>query len=171
MEHQILVPEVVAESGLNVLREHGFQLKKTNSIRKEDLIADLQGCDGVIMRVAKLDSDVLAANPQLKVIGKHGVGVDSLDLDYCRQHGIVVVNTPHANSLSVAEHAITLILACAKQINYKAACYRQEDYGVKDRVLGNEISGKTLGADWIWQHWFPGGSYGHRRIRNVCSGL
>lgn len=50
MEHQILVPEVVAESGLNVLREHGFQIKKTNSIRKEDLIADLQGCDGVIMR-------------------------------------------------------------------------------------------------------------------------
>lgn len=145
MEHQILVPEVVAESGLALLREHGFLIKKTSSIRKEDLITDLHDCDGVIMRVAKLDAEVLAANPQLKVIGKHGVGVDSLDLDYCRQHGIAVVNTPHANSQSVAEHAMTLILACAKQINYKASCYRQEDYGVKDRVLGNEISGKILG--------------------------
>ena len=145
MKHQILVPEVVAESGLNLLQEHGLQIKQTSSIRKEDLIADLKDCDGVIMRVARLDADVLSANPQLKVIGKHGVGVDSIDLDYCRTHGIVVVNTPHANSLSVAEHAITLMLACAKQINYKSACYRSEDYGVKDRMLGNEVTGKVLG--------------------------
>ena len=61
-------------------------MKKTASIRKEDLIRDLQGCDGVIMRVAGLDADVLSANPQLKAVGKHGVGVDSIDLDYCRAH-------------------------------------------------------------------------------------
>lgn len=46
------------------------------------------------MRVAGLDADVLSANPQLKAVGKHGVGVDSIDLDYCRAHGIAVVNTP-----------------------------------------------------------------------------
>ena len=145
MGHRVLVPEVVAESGLEDLRRAGISVKKTCSIRREDLIADLQDCDGMILRVAKLDAEVLSANPQLKVIGKHGVGVDSIDLDYCRAHGIIVVNTPHANSLSVAEHAVTLILACAKQIPYKAACYRNEDYAVKDRVLGNEITGKVLG--------------------------
>ena len=145
MGYRILVPEVVAECGLEDLRRAGFEVKKTASIRKEDLIRDLQGCDGVIMRVAGLDADVLSANPQLKAVGKHGVGVDSIDLDYCRAHGIAVVNTPHANSLSVAEHAIALMLACAKQVNYKSACYRREDYAVKDRVLGNEITGKVLG--------------------------
>ena len=61
MKHQILVPEVVAESGLNLLQEHGLQIKQTSSIRKEDLIADLKDCDGVIMRVARLDADVLSA--------------------------------------------------------------------------------------------------------------
>ncbi|MEM5780285.1 MAG: hydroxyacid dehydrogenase [Lawsonibacter sp.] len=145
MGHRILVAEVVAEVGLEDLRRAGFEVKQTSSIRKEDLIRDLRDCDGIIMRVANLDAEVLGANPQLKVIGKHGVGVDSIDLDYCRKNGVVVVNTPHANSLSVAEHAMTLILACAKQINYKAACYRREDYAVKDRVLGNEITGKVLG--------------------------
>ncbi len=145
MGHRILVAEVVAEVGLEDLRRAGFEVKQTSSIRREDLIRDLRDCDGIIMRVANLDAGVLGANPQLKVIGKHGVGVDSIDLDYCRKNGVVVVNTPHANSLSVAEHAMTLILACAKQINYKAACYQREDYAVKDRVLGNEITGKVLG--------------------------
>lgn len=145
MAYRILVPEVVAESGLDDLRWAGFEVKKTTSIQKEDLIRELKGCDGVIIRVAGLDAQVLAANPQLKVIGKHGVGVDSIDLDYCRTHGIAVVNTPHANSISVAEHAVTLMLACAKQICYKSACYQKEDYAVKDRMLGSEITGKVLG--------------------------
>lgn len=145
MKHQILVAEAVAEAGLEDLRKAGFAIKQTSSIRKEDLIRDLKDCDGIIMRVANLDAEVLSANPQLKMIGKHGVGVDSIDLGYCQKHGIAVVNTPYANSLSVAEHAITLMLVCAKQINYKSACYRREDYAVKDRVLGNEITGKVLG--------------------------
>jgi len=145
MAYRILVPEVVADCGLDLLRAQGYEVKKTSSLVKEDLIRDLQDCDGIILRVAKLDKDVLSANPQLKVIGKHGVGVDSVDLDYCREHKIPVVFTPHANTRSVAEHAITLMMACAKQINYKAKCYAKEDYAVKDRVLGNEISGKTLG--------------------------
>ena len=145
MAHRVLVPEVVAQSGLDALERAGISVKKTESIRKEDLIADLKDCDAIILRVARLDAEVLSANPQLKVIGKHGVGVDSIDLDYCRSHGIAVVNTPHANSLSVAEHAVALMLACAKQIPYKARCYQKEDYAVKDRILGNEITGKVLG--------------------------
>ena len=140
MGHCILVPEVVDESGLNLLRQAGFQVKKVSPTGQEELIRALAGCDGVIVRVAKIDARVLAANPQLKVIGKHGVGVDNIDLDCCRVRGVAVVNTPHANSQSVAEHAVTLMLACAKQINYKASCYRREDYGVKDRVPGGEIS-------------------------------
>ncbi|MEY8318958.1 hydroxyacid dehydrogenase [Oscillospiraceae bacterium 50-58] len=145
MGHCILVPEVVDESGLDLLRQAGFQVKKVSPTGQEELIRALAGCDGVIVRVAKIDARVLAANPQLKVIGKHGVGVDNIDLDCCRVRGVAVVNTPHANSQSVAEHAVTLMLACAKQINYKASCYRREDYGVKDRVPGGEISGKALG--------------------------
>ena len=145
MAYRILVAEAVADSGLDMLRAAGCEVKKTNSTKKEDLIRDLKDCDGIIVRTAVMDAEVLAANPQLKVIGKHGVGVDNVDLDYCRAHGIPVVNTPRANSQSVAEHAITLILASAKQIAYKAACYAKEDYAVKDRMEGNEISGKVLG--------------------------
>ena len=145
MGHCILVPEVVNSSGLELLQAAGFAVKCISSTRKEVLIQELQGCDGVIVRVAGMDAEVLAANPQLKVIGKHGVGVDNIDLDFCRTHGIAVVNTPYANSLSVAEHTLALMLACAKQINCKAACYRLEDFGVKDRMPGGEISGKVLG--------------------------
>ncbi|MGI6689058.1 MAG: hydroxyacid dehydrogenase [Christensenellales bacterium] len=141
----ILVPEVVAEPGLQYLREHGLELKMTNTIAKEDLIRDLEGCVGAIVRVGKYDADVLSHHPQIKVLGKHGVGVDSIDLAYCKEHGIRVVNTPQANSLSVAEHTMTLMLACLKQIPFKAKRYALEDYAVKDRLLGHEISGKILG--------------------------
>ena len=72
MGYRILVPEVVAECGLEDLRRVGFEVKKTDSIRKEDLIRDLQGCDGVVMQVAGLDADVLSANPQLKASASTG---------------------------------------------------------------------------------------------------
>ena len=119
----ILVPERVSTKGLDFLQAHGIIPKVTNSIRKEDLIQDLEECVGAIVRVGKYDAEVLSYHPQIKVLGKHGVGVDSIDLEYCREHGIKVVNTPHANTLSVAEHAIALMLACLKQIPYKAKQY------------------------------------------------
>ncbi len=125
--------------------DHGIDLKITNSILKKDLINDLKGCIGAIVRVGKYDADILSHHSQICVLGKHGVGVDNIDIPYCKAHGIQVVNTPQANSLSVAEHAIALMLACLKQIPYKAKQYAQEDYGIKDRCLGLELSGKTLG--------------------------
>lgn len=144
-KERILVPEIVAEPGLQYLQDHGISLKITKSIAKEDLIRDLSGCVGAIVRIGRYDREILSQHPQLKVLGKHGVGVDSIDLESCKEFGIRVVYTPHANSLSVAEHAIALMLACLKQIPYKAEQYAQGNYGVKDQCLGLELSGKTLG--------------------------
>ena len=145
MSFRILVSEVVTDNGLDFLRQQGYEIKRGQGLSKEQLIADLQDCDAMIMRVAKLDADVLSACPRLKVIGKHGVGVDSIDLDYCKAHGITVVFTPQANSLSVAEHAIALMMACAKQIPLKFAEYKKGNYSIKDTCLGHEVSGKTIG--------------------------
>lgn len=145
MSFRILVSEVVTDNGLDALRSHGCEIKRGQGLSKEQLIADLQDCDAMIMRVARLDAEVLSACPRLKVIGKHGVGVDSIDLDYCKAHGITVVFTPQANSMSVAEHAIALMMACAKQIPLKCAEYRKGNYGIKDTFLGSEVNGKTIG--------------------------
>ncbi|MGE4352964.1 MAG: hydroxyacid dehydrogenase [Oscillospiraceae bacterium] len=144
MAYKILVSEVVSETGLDYLRSRGYEIIYGTGTDAGIFSDELSLCDAVIVRTAPCHKNVLEKCPNLKVIGKHGVGVDNIDLDYCRAHGIRVTNTPAANVTSVAEHTMALIMACAKQIPYKAAEYKSGNYFIKDQCLSTEISGKTL---------------------------
>ncbi|RCK49834.1 hydroxyacid dehydrogenase [Thalassospira profundimaris] len=99
---------------------------------------------GVISRMGKIGAHIMDAAPDLKVISKHGAGVDNIDVDAASKRGIAVVRAPGANALSVAEHTIALLLATVKQIV-------PLDRGLRDGrwekagFLGVEIAGKTLG--------------------------
>jgi D-3-phosphoglycerate dehydrogenase len=86
------------------------------------------------------------AAPSLRVIGSHGVGVNAIAVDHATALGIPVVNTPHSNSLSVAEHTIALMLAAAKQVVGGDAATRKVDFDFKYRALLSDISGKVLGV-------------------------
>ncbi len=145
MPYTILFPENVAPEGKDYLRGLGYQLKEGRGIDRKTLIEDLRDCDGVVVRVAPVDDEVFRACPRLKVVSKHGVGVDNIDLEAAKKYGRVVVNVPTANTLSVAEQAMTLILACAKKLNRMTAEYRAGNFAVKDAVLTGEAAGKTLG--------------------------
>lgn len=102
----------------------------------------LPGVDGYIAGLDVIDRAALAAADQLKVIARYGVGVDAVDLDACREKGIIVTNTPGANSASVAELTIGLILALARQIPEAVAATRQ---GKFPRLSGLSLAGKTIG--------------------------
>lgn len=145
MSDTILIPEKVAEEGLVFLRDRGYKIKRGRGPAREVLLEDLQGCDGVIVRTAVVNEEVFRRCPGLKAVAKHGVGVDNIDLDAARRYGRRVVNVPAANTLSVAEQAMALIIACAKRLPFMCEQYKRGNYRVKDTVLTSELGGKTLG--------------------------
>lgn len=104
----------------------------------EDEVAPV--AQGVLLRTARMDAADLSRMPRLRIIARHGVGTDTVDTAYAREHGIRVTITPEANVLSVAEHAIALLMAVQRGIGAAAA-------GTADRgaLIGGELSGSTLG--------------------------
>ena len=102
----------------------------------------LPGIDGYIAGLDGIDANALKAGDRLKVIARYGVGVDSVDLVAARQRGIIVTNTPGANSVSVAELALGLMLALARQIPEAVEAVHQ---GKWPRYAGLSLEGKTVG--------------------------
>jgi phosphoglycerate dehydrogenase-like enzyme len=102
----------------------------------------IPGIDGYIAGLDAIDRAALAAADRLKVIARYGVGVDGVDLQAAGEQGITVTNTPNANSVSVAELALGLILALARQIPLAVSATRQ---GQWPRLAGVSLQGKTVG--------------------------
>ncbi len=148
---KILITDVVHESGINYLKEKGYELGFTRATDPDELIRELQGYDGVIIRGTKFPKYIFEHCPDLKVACKHGAGADNIDVEGAKSLGIRMVYTPVANANSVAEQAMYLILACAKRgvIMQKAA--RERDYDIRTRIFCDDIAGKTLGLIGIGQ--------------------
>ncbi len=107
-----------------------------------EVAALLPGIDGYIAGLDEMDRPALQAADRLKVIARYGVGIDSVDLDAAREKGIVVTNTPGANSVSVAELALGLMLTLARQISEADKAVHQ---GKWPRLAGVSLEGKTVG--------------------------
>ena len=114
----------------NQLVEHGIEIisNPSGSILKEEQLIDLvKDVDGIIIGVDPLNEQVLSHAKNLKVISKYGVGVDNIDLDYCKSHNIDVHITKNANSNAVADYAFALILAVARKITeINDACHKKD---------------------------------------------
>lgn len=102
--------------------------------------------EGILIRTGKITAEQIASAPRLKIIARHGVGVDSVDLNAATAAGIVVTNTPNANLVSVAEHAIALLLALRRKL-ITADRANQLGRGAesRSRLVGRELHGSTLG--------------------------
>lgn len=144
MKHKILISEKVAEETINMLEENHMEIKYGRGISENDVIEDIKDCDAVMVRVLPITKKVLDNAPNLKIIAKHGVGCDSIDIEEAHRRGIPVVYAPGSNSQSVAEHTMALILACARHLKETNLGYAKGDYQIKNRISFSEISGKTL---------------------------
>ena len=112
----------------------------------DEAIKDLSFADAAIVRTAVMDKDTIDAMPNLKIIAKHGIGTDNIDLEYAKSKGIVVTNTPTANMESVAELAVSLILACARAIPYAYDLTKSGlERSAPKELTGIELGGKTVG--------------------------
>jgi D-3-phosphoglycerate dehydrogenase len=111
-----------------------------------ELLAALKSADALVVRSAtKVTSEVIEAAPRLKVIARAGTGVDNVDLEAASARGVVVMNAPGANSISVAELAIAQMLALARHLPAADAAMKQEKWE-KKKFAGAELRGKTLGV-------------------------
>lgn len=145
MKYRVLLPEDVSEAGKNFLIEHGYEIKMGSGASEEAILKDVEDCDAMLVLLPKITSEILRTGKKLKIIARHGVGIDSVDLDTATELGIYVTNTPLANSLTVAEATLGLIISLARNIVRCDNQFKKGDFGIMHKIKGIDLEGKTLG--------------------------
>ena len=142
---KVIVTDKLANEGINLLKEAGYEVKEGWDIPKEELPKIIGEYDAIVIRSAtKVKGELLEAAKNLKVVGRAGIGLDNVDLDKCKERGIIVRNTPNATTDTVAELALAYMFALARPI-VKATTTLKEGKWAKKELEGTELLGKTLG--------------------------
>src|SRR5580704_8165982 len=144
---RVLISDALSPAAVQIFKDRGVEVDFQPNLGKDkEKLAEVVGnFDGLAIRSAtKVTPKVLEKAKNLKVIGRAGIGVDNVDIPAATARGIIVMNTPFGNSITTAEHAITLMLALARQIP-QADQSTQAGKWEKNRFMGVEITGKTLG--------------------------
>lgn len=141
---RILACDKLDAEAIARLREAGHEVVEGNALKGDKLVAALNGAHGLLVRGAtKLTGDVIDAVKDLRVVVRAGTGLDNIDQDAATRRGIVVRNTPNANSVSVAELAFAMILALERHL-VPAAADLQRGVWEKSRYQGRELAGRTI---------------------------
>ncbi len=143
---KILVSDKLAEQGLEILKkEPQFEVDYKPGMSKEELMEIIGNYDAIVIRSAtKLPREVLEKANKLKAIGRAGIGVDNVDIDAATEKGIVVMNTPHGNTITTAEHTIAMMMSLTRNIPQATASMKSGKWE-KSKFMGTEIFNKTLG--------------------------
>ena len=146
MTFKILICDKIADEGIKLMEEKGYEITKAWDMPKTKLPAIIGEYDVLIVRSAtKINADLLANAKKLRVIGRAGEGLDNIDLKKAKELGIAVVNTPHVSYMSVAELTIGHLLALARGIVEGTLTLREGKWA-KEELMGVEVNGKTLGV-------------------------
>src|ERR1043165_4747759 len=148
MAPRVLISDALSPAAVQIFKDRGVEVDFQPKLGADkDKLAELVGqFDGLAIRSAtKVTPKILEKAKNLKVIGRAGIGVDNVDIPAATAKGIIVMNTPFGNSITTAEHAITLMLALAREIP-QADISTQAGKWEKNRFMGVEITGKTLGV-------------------------
>ncbi len=145
---RVLISDALSPAAVQIFKDRGVAVDFEPELGKDKdrLAAVVGGYDGLAIRSAtKLTADVLKAAKKLKVVGRAGIGVDNVDIPAATAAGVIVMNTPFGNSITTAEHAISLMLALARQIPEADVSTRAGKWE-KNKFMGVEIFSKTLGV-------------------------
>ncbi len=144
---RVLVSDKLSPTAVQIFKDRGVEVDYLPDVGKdkEKLLEIIGRYDGLAIRSAtKVTEKLIAAATRLKVVGRAGIGVDNVDIPAASRRGIIVMNTPFGNSITTAEHAIALMFALARQIPEANASTKAGKWE-KNRFMGVEITGKTLG--------------------------
>lgn len=171
---KVLLVEPIHPSGVKILQEAGLEVVVSPSVDTATLIEQVQGeVFGIIVRTSQLEGKVLEAGKNLKIIGRHGIGVNNIDLPTADRLNILVANVTDANSYSVAEYVVTAIMLLSRKLIQGDAALREGKLVQQGASLpglvkkfnlgGNELPGRTVGIIGL-------GKIG-QIVAELCSGL
>ncbi len=144
---KIVISDKLSPLAVDIFKQRGLDVVFDPDLAKnpEKLAEALRDADGLAIRSAtKATAKIIEAAPNLKVIGRAGIGVDNIDIAAATNAGIVVMNTPFGNAITTAEHAIAMMFAIARQIPEASSSTKQGKWE-KSRFMGVELHGKVLG--------------------------
>ncbi len=142
---KVLISDKLSPAAVEIFRSRGIEADVRHGLSPAELRGIIGDYDGLAVRSAtKVTRELLDAAGNLKVVGRAGIGVDNIDVKSATARGVVVMNTPHGNTITTAEHAIAMMFALARQIP-EASTSTKAGKWEKNRFMGVELSGKTLG--------------------------
>jgi D-3-phosphoglycerate dehydrogenase len=142
---KVLIADKLSPQAIDVFKQNKVEADVKTGMTPEELLAVIGEYDGIAVRsMTKVTPQVIAAGKKLKVIGRAGIGVDNVDVKAATSAGVVVMNTPFGNSVTTAEHAISLMMSLARQIPAANASTHAGKWE-KNKFMGVELAGKTLG--------------------------
>ena len=142
---KVLIADKLSPAAIAIFKERGVEADVKTGLSKDELLKIVDQYDGIAIRSAtKITAEVIKAAKNLKVVGRAGIGVDNVDIPAATAAGVIVMNTPFGNSITTAEHAISLMLALARELP-AANASTQAGKWEKNRFMGVEITGKVLG--------------------------
>ena len=143
---KVVIPQDITDAGKDYLKEKGYEIViGTGDTDIEAMKKQVEGADGILARTAPYPAEVLAAAKNLKVIGRHGIGVDNIDVDWCTEHGVYVTFAPTSNAISVAEHTVGMMIAVAHHFAFFDKGIRNGEWGFRNTCRSYDLHGKTLG--------------------------
>ncbi len=143
---KVLISDKLSPKAADIFRDRGIEVDTKVGLSPDELISIIGDYDGLAIRSAtKVTPEVLEAATNLKVVGRAGIGVDNVNIDAASGKGVVVMNTPHGNSITTAEHAIAMMFAAARQIP-EANTSTHAGKWEKSRFMGSELNAKILGV-------------------------
>jgi D-3-phosphoglycerate dehydrogenase len=148
MAPKVLISDKLSDAAVQIFKDRGIDVDFQPDVGKDkEKLAEIIGnYDGLAIRSAsKVTEKIIANAPNLKVIGRAGIGTDNIDKEEASRKGVIVMNTPFGNMITTAEHAIAMMFAVARQIPEASASTHAGKWE-KSRFMGVELTGKTLGV-------------------------
>jgi D-3-phosphoglycerate dehydrogenase len=143
---RVLISDKLESPGLDVLLQAAIEIDERPGLTGAALQEAIRAADGVIVRSGtRITADLLEEPGRLRAVVRAGVGVDNIDVAAATRRGVVVMNTPGGNTVSAAEHTITLLMALARHIPAADASIRQGKWE-RNKLVGTQLAGKTLGV-------------------------
>lgn len=141
---KVFLTERIHEDAVAYLKEN-FEVVQGTSVEPEEIIRQAQGCSAILIRSAKITAEIMDAIPTLKVVAKHGMGVDNIAVDHATEKGILVVNAPFSNLNAVAEHIVMLLIGLSKRVVRMDKLLRAGQYAQRNTYKTIELKGSTVG--------------------------
>ena len=142
---KVIVSDPISVDGLKILEDNGIEIIDATDAEINEHYEHIPNANGWIIRSGTtLDAKIIEKADNLTVIGRAGVGVDNIDISAATRKGIVVMNTPDANTISAAEHTLALILSLSRNISYGHKSILNGNWD-RHKFIGSELRGKTLG--------------------------